>query len=121
MEEQRKQRPEDKAIATKLAVARASLTYRQGMKQVEAEWPTATAASTIQGWSKAVEVLEGLYVQPQLTGYKDRIVEKLYAAHLNYGKALQAAGRNYEALGQYQRALQIDKSRPEALDALKQF
>lgn len=114
--------PGDPQVGEKLPVARINLAYRQRMQEVAFHWGTGdTSAATVASWSRVVEILEALRAQPLPSAYQESIKDKLYVAHLNYGKALEAAGRVYEAQGQYQRAIEIDPSRPEAKQALQRL
>lgn len=111
----------DPSVEEKLAVARVNLAYRQKMEEVASLWRDDTSAATTSTWSRAVELLEALYTQKLPLAYQNAVRAKLYAAHINYGRALVASDRTYEAQGQFQRALQIDDSRPEAVDALRRL
>ena len=111
--------PNDPKVNEKLAVARVNLVYRQRMQEVASFWGSGEISPvTVASWSRVVEILEGLYAQ-KLAGYEAAIKSKLYAAHVNYGKALELVQRTVEARAQYERARQIDPARPEAIEALR--
>lgn len=112
----------DPGIDEKLQVARLNLAYRTRMQEVDTYWGRGdTSAPSVGSWSRVVEILEALYQQTLPQAYTKTVRDKLYSAHVNYGRALEAANRKAEARGNYQRAVQIDPSRPEADQALKRL
>lgn len=122
LEQLQLQTPTDPRVEEKLAVARINLAYRQRMQEVSSYWGNGeTSAARAASWARIVETLEALHRQPLPSSYAQAALEKLYAAHVNYGKSLEAAGRYAEARGQYERALELDPRRPEAIDALRRL
>lgn len=116
------QTPADPKIDEKLTAARINLAYTQKKKEVESYWGNGdVSVGTVSSWSRIVEILESLYrlkLPPDAALY---VKDRLYTAHMNYGKALEAGNRSIEAGGQYERARQIYPNRPEAQDALKKL
>lgn len=110
--------PADPARAEKLRVARTNLVFRQRMAEAGAFWPQETSADTILNWTRAVETLEALVPAELPAEYRRQLTEKLYAGHVNLARALDSAGRRFEATGHLQRARQLDPARPEANDLL---
>jgi len=111
--------PGDPQIDGKLRVARANLVFRQRLQEVATYWGDGqTNAEATGSWGRTVEILEALQRLGLPANQAGIVREKLYAAHVNYGKALEAARRPHEAAGQYQRAREIDPARPEAPNAL---
>lgn len=122
LERLRSAQPGDAGIIEKLRAAEFNRLYAEGMLEVALHWGTGeTSALRVESWAKAVEVLEGLQARIAGTGFLKAVVEKLYAARVNYGKALEAAGRLAEARASYEKARQLDLSRPEALEALRRL
>ena len=114
--------PGDSTLLDKLHAAELNQQYAEAMGQVSILWGIGeTSAKTVQSWAKIVEVLEDLHGQVGGTGFLKPAMDKLYAARMNYGKALEAAGRAQEARLHYERARELDQSRPEAVDALKRL
>lgn len=68
-------------------------------------------------WAAVLAVLEQLMAQDQTCG-DEPLASKKYAAHFNYGAALETGGEVEAAIAQYQAALAIDPNRQEALKAL---
>ena len=111
--------PGDPQVDDKLRLARANLAFRQRLQEVATYWGDGqTNAETTGSWGRTVETLEALHRPALPANHAATVREKLYAAHVNYGKALEAARRPHEAAGQYQRAREIDPGRPEAPNAL---
>ncbi len=114
--------PGDTNLLDKLRAAELNQQYAEAMGQVAVLWGAGeTSAKTVQSWAKAVEVLEDLHGKVGGTGFLKPATDKLYAARINYGKALEAAGRAQEARSLYEKARDLDQSRPEAVDALKRL
>lgn len=107
LEQLRAKAPNDPLIEEKLSVARLNLAYRAGMQKVDFYWCNSTAAATVLSWHVVVNTLEELYVQPLSPSWMSSVKVKLYSAHMNCGRALETAGRGYEAEGHYRRASQI--------------
>lgn len=97
----------DPLIEEKLSVAQLNLAYRAGMQKTDTYWCDGTSASTVLSWNVVVETLEDLYGLPLSASWMNNVKIKLYSAHMNCGKALEALGRSYEAEGHYGRARQI--------------
>ncbi len=68
-------------------------------------------------WSAVVETLNQLIEAKQTCG-AESLASKQYAAHFNYGVALEQTAQREAAIGQYRAALALDAQRAEALDAL---
>jgi hypothetical protein len=87
--------------------------------------PAATAAATCQDidrywnndWPALIHVLEELRAA-EVTCGEQPLSSKQYAAHINYGQALEAAGDPGAAIDQYRLALSLDGTRSEAYEAL---
>ena len=90
------------------------------MAEADACWGEAEAART-PSWAVCVETLEGLHREVAGSGYVRRVRDRLYAAHLGYGLSLVANGRATEARGQFERARELDSSRPEATEQLRRL
>lgn len=111
--------PGDAQVDDRLRVTRANLVFRQRLQELATYWGDGqTTAETTGSWGRTVEILEALHRLGLPSAHAATVREKLYAAHVNYGKALEAARRPHEAAGQYQRAREIDPIRPEAPNAL---
>ncbi|MDP2936390.1 MAG: hypothetical protein Q8O86_07865, partial [Dehalococcoidia bacterium] len=114
--------PADLGIAERLKEADLNRQFAEAMAEVAVQWGTGeTSARRVEAWAKAVEVLDGLQSRMAGTGFLKPVAEKLYAARINYGKALEAAGRLAEARATYEKARTLDPSRPEATDALRRL
>lgn len=114
--------PGDASVAEKLRAAQLNLQYAQAMLEVAQYWGTGeTSAKTLESWDRAIQVLEDLQAKMGGTGFLKPVIDKLYAARVNYGKALEAAGKLSEARATYEKARALDQSRPEALDALSRI
>ena len=114
--------PGELTVSLRLREAELNLLYGEAMGEVAVLWGNGeTSARRVESWAKAVEVLEGLQGKVGGTGFLKPAVDKLYAARVNYGKALEAAGAPAEARGTYERARDLDPSRPEAVDALRRL
>jgi tetratricopeptide (TPR) repeat protein len=114
--------PGDATVLEKLRSATFNLAYWEKSKEVAALWGSGdTSASTVESWGKAVDILEELHQRMLELGYVKPLVDKLYAARVNYGKALEAAERFQEARASLERARQLIPSRSEAVDALRRL
>ncbi|MDP2662554.1 MAG: hypothetical protein Q8R28_17680 [Dehalococcoidia bacterium] len=112
--------PGDSSITDRLREAQLNQQYGEVMAQLAILWGSGeTSAKTVDTWAKAVAVLEGLQANVGGTGFLKPVIDKLYAVRINYGKALEAAGRAAEASATYEKARELDPSRPEASDALR--
>lgn len=122
LQELQNAQPADLGIAERLKEAVLNRQFAEAMAEVAVHWGTGeTSARRVEAWAKAVEVLDGL--QPRMAGasFLKPVLEKLYAARINYGKALEAAGRLAEARATYEKARTLDPARPEATDALRRL
>ncbi len=70
-----------------------------------------------QDWPAVLTALEQLIAENQTCG-AEPLPSKKYAAHFNYGAALEANGNLESAISQYEAALRLDPNRQEALNAL---
>ncbi|MDP2726673.1 MAG: hypothetical protein Q8P59_03945 [Dehalococcoidia bacterium] len=114
--------PGDAGIIEKLRAAESNRQYAEAMGQVALLWGTGeTSARRVESWAQTVQVLQDLQAKLGGTGFLKAVVDKLYAAQVNYGKALEAAGRATEARSVYEKARELDPARPEAVDALRKL
>lgn len=122
LEKLRSIQPGDASVVEKLRAAELNRQYAEAMLQLAVSWGTGeTSARTVQSWDKTIEILEGLQAKMGGTGFLKPVMEKLYAARINYGKALEAAGRLGDARATYEKARALDPARPEAADALRKL
>jgi hypothetical protein len=71
-------------------------------------------------WPRALQVLDALIAADQTCG-PEPLLSKKYAAHYNYGVALEQSGQVDAAVAQYQAAVAIDPHRREAWAALERL
>ena len=83
--------------------------------------PVVTCADIDANWGKdwdaVLAALEQLMANDQVCG-EEPLSSKKYAAHFNYGTALEANDELEAAVMQYQAALELDPNRQEALRVL---
>ena len=114
--------PGDSSVTDRLREAQLNQQYGEAMAQLAVLWGSGeTSAKTVDTWAKAVAVLEGAQSNMGGTGFLKPVVDKLYAARMNYGKALESAGRAADARATYEKARETDPTRPEASDALRRL
>ncbi len=68
-------------------------------------------------WAKVLEIIRILEADGTTCG-AELLASKAYAAHFSYAAALEKAGNTDAATVAYQRAYELDPSRPEAINAL---
>jgi hypothetical protein len=78
----------------------------------------AAAASWDRDWSAAIRALEALHQLSAECGQNPSTQMRLYTAHIEYGKMLEAEQQFDEAIAAYQTALQYQVQGAEALDSL---
>jgi LysM repeat protein len=87
----------------------ATLTADQLLaQQLDAAW-------TSSNWPQAISLIGQILA---LNPTADGMTQKLYAAHVNYGRALAAAGRLEDAKTEFSTALTINPNGAEAMDEL---
>ncbi len=79
-------------------------------------WDQVGKSWAVGDWPGAISALKGVRaIDPGYAG----AVDKLYAAYINYGRALAKEGRDDEAIGQFRLALVVRPGGVEALLALE--
>ena len=114
--------PRDAVVEERLEIAQRDLAFRQRMAEVDSLWGVGdTDAGRTAAWGRVVEILEGLRAGDLQSEFAVAVEDRLYPAHISYGASLEAAGRSFEALGNYERARKLKPNRSEAKAALARF
>ena len=114
--------PRDAAVEERLGVAQRDLEFHQRMAEVDSLWGVGdTDAGRTAAWGRVVEILEELHAADLPSEFALAVEDRLYPAHISYGASLEAAGRSFEAIGNYERARKLKPNRSDAKAALARF
>ena|GEM_PF-831838 len=95
----------------------ATLTVEEQLEQsLDELWAVASRGERAEDWEEVIRVIEQIMaINPD----RDDMKEKLYAAHVNYGRQLAAEGRLEEAKLEFTRALDVNPDGGEAMAELE--